>query len=208
MTQHGDQWSLIVPVKRLDVAKTRLAVDVEARADLAIAMAYDTVSVALTCEDVVEVVVVTNDERANRMLAGVGARIVPDIPDAGLNAALHHGAANASRSRLAALSSDLPALRPDDLATVLRAATRHDQAVVADIQGAGTTVYTATDVTRFAPSYGADSHSAHVRNGAIDLTSIASESVRRDVDTLDALRGAVALGVGPATEKALASLEI
>jgi 2-phospho-L-lactate guanylyltransferase len=208
MTQHGDQWSLIVPVKRLEVAKTRLAVDVEARADLAIAMAYDTVSVALTCDDVAEVVVVTDDERANRMLAGVGARVVPDAPDAGLNAALHHGAANAQQSQLAALSSDLPALRPDDLAAVLRAAAEHEQAVVADIQGAGTTVYTAIELTRFVPAYGPDSHSAHLRNGATDLTWAASESVRRDVDTLDALRSAVALGVGPATEKALASLEI
>jgi len=208
MTQHGDQWSLIVPVKRLEVAKTRLAVDVEARADLAIAMAYDTVSVALTCEEVAEVVVVTDDERANRMLAGVGARVIPDVPDAGLNAALHHGAASASARWLAAVSSDLPALRPDDLARVLRAAAGHRQAVVADIQGAGTTVYTATELAEFVPSYGAESHSAHLRNGAIDLTSVASESVRRDVDTLEALRGAVALGVGPATEKALASLEI
>jgi 2-phospho-L-lactate guanylyltransferase (CobY/MobA/RfbA family) len=32
--------------------------------------------------------------------------------------------------------------------------------------------------------------------------------VRRDVDTLADLRTAVSLGVGPATEKALASLEI
>jgi 2-phospho-L-lactate guanylyltransferase len=208
MTHHGDQWSLIVPVKRLEVAKTRLAVDVEARADLAVAMAYDTVSVALSCEDVAEVVVVTDDERANRMLTGVGARIVPDAPDAGLNAALHHGAASAAQRQVAALSSDLPALRPDDLTAVLRAAADCEQGVVADAQGHGTTVYTATDVIRFVPSYGPDSHSAHVTNGAVDLTAVAAESVRRDVDTLEALRRAVALGVGPATEKALASLEI
>jgi len=208
MTQHGDLWSLIVPVKRLEAAKTRLAVDIEARADLAIAMAYDTVSVALTCDEVAEVVVVTDDERANRMLAGVGARIIPDTPDAGLNAALHHGAANASRPWVAALSSDLPALRPDDLSEVLRLAAANDQAVVADSQGAGTTVYTATELGRFVPSYGPDSLTAHLRNGAVDLTSMAGDSVRRDVDTLEGLRSAVALGVGPATEKALASLEI
>lgn len=208
MTHHGDQWSLIVPVKRLEFAKTRLAVDVEARADLAVAMAYDTVSVALTCEAVAEVVVVTDDERAHRLLADVGARVVPDTPDAGLNAALRHGAVSATTSWCAAVSSDLPSLRPDDLAAVLRAAAGHRQAVVADIQGAGTTMYTATELTWFAPSYGPDSHAAHLRSGAVDLTWTAAQSVRLDVDTLESLRNAVALGVGPATEKALASLEI
>ncbi len=208
MTRRGDQWSLIVPVKRLESAKTRLAVDIEARADLAVAMAYDTVTVALSCESVGEVLVVTDDGRAQVALEGLGARVIPDKPDAGLNAALTHGARNVEFDLLATLSSDLPALRPDDLDDVLATARAHRQSVVADLPGTGTTVYAVTAANSFAPAFGPDSHSRHLAGGAIDLTAIAAESVRRDVDTIEALRSAIALGVGPATEKALASLEI
>src|SRR5580698_4314576 len=47
MTGRGNSWSLIVPVKRLDNAKTRLALSADIRADLAVAMASDTVSAGL-----------------------------------------------------------------------------------------------------------------------------------------------------------------
>jgi 2-phospho-L-lactate guanylyltransferase len=208
MTYRGDRWSLIVPVKRLDVAKTRLAVDVEARADLAVAMAYDTVTAALSCDAVEEVIVVTDDTRARLALQEVGARIIPDKPDAGLNAALRHGAANARSALVASLSSDLPALRRDDLSEVLVAARDHRRSVVADLPGNGTTVYADTAATEFEPRFGPGSHDRHLRAGAVDITGLAAESVRRDVDTLADLRTAVSLGVGPATEKALASLEI
>lgn len=208
MTRVGDRWSLIVPVKRLESAKTRLAVDIEARADLAVAMAYDTVCAALSCDEVAEVVVVTDDVRAHQALAEIGARIVPDTPDAGLNAALEFGATNARSDRLATVSSDLPALRSSELATVLTGAAAHQQSVVADLPGSGTTIYAVTDLRRFAPRFGPESFAAHRHGGAVDITSVAGPSVRQDVDTIEALRDAVSLGIGPATEKALASLEI
>lgn len=208
MTRRGDQWSLIVPVKRLETAKTRLVVDIEARADLAMAMAYDTVSVALSCDEVLEVVVVSDDDRARRALGDIGARIVADGPDAGLNAALRYGAGHARSGWIATLSSDLPALRRDDLTDVLVEAARHLQSVVADLPGSGTTVYAVTEPAGFGPRFGPDSFIAHCNAGATDITTTAAGSVRQDVDTINALREALSLGVGPATEKALASLEI
>jgi hypothetical protein len=49
---------------------------------------------------------------------------------------------------------------------------------------------------------------AHIAAGAVDLTDLAPESVRRDVDTIDALSGVVDLGVGEATKRALAELPV
>ena len=206
MTQRADRWSLVVPVKRVENAKTRLALDVEARASLAVAMAVDTVAAALDCELVANVVVVTDDARAREALEPLGVRIVPDEPDAGLNAALAHGVATASSGHVAALSSDLPALRGKDLAVVLEQAADHDQSVVADLPGAGTTLLCARSAALFAPRFGVASLAAHVAAGATDLTEIAPESVRRDVDTLDGLRAAIALGIGGATRRALAQV--
>ena len=58
-------WCLVVPVKRLALAKTRLAeVAGEHRVDLALAFALDTVTAALACDDVRAVVVVTDEPDA------------------------------------------------------------------------------------------------------------------------------------------------
>ncbi len=112
------QWTLVIPLKPLARAKSRLAdtADDGLRPGLALAFAQDTVSAALACTAVRDVVVVTDDSVAARELAALGAAIVPDEPLGGLNAALAHGerAVRTVRpdSAVAALNADLPALRP------------------------------------------------------------------------------------------------
>jgi 2-phospho-L-lactate/phosphoenolpyruvate guanylyltransferase len=200
----GDEWSLLVPVKRLAIAKTRLVLADDRRAAIALAMACDTVSAALAAAAVAEVVVVTDDPRARDALSDIGARVVADRPNAGLNPALTHGASMAATPRVAALSSDLPALRSAELDAVLALAAAHEQAVVADVSGSGTTLLTALVVAAFSPAFGPGSLAAHVGAGAIDLSPLAGPSVRHDVDTLAGLDAAVDLGLGPATAALLA----
>jgi 2-phospho-L-lactate/phosphoenolpyruvate guanylyltransferase len=203
-----ERWTLLVPVKRLDIAKTRLALDSVQRSELALAMALDTVSAALDAELVAEVVVITDDARATRALSEVGARVVTDVPDAGLNPALVHGSQLATHVRVAALSSDLPGLQPRELDDVLRAASHHAVSVVGDTAGIGTTLLAAARAADFAPAFGVDSRAAHVKAGAVDLTDSAGESVRHDVDTIDALREAVRRGVGSRTHAAISALDL
>ncbi|EDY65934.2 predicted protein, partial [Streptomyces pristinaespiralis ATCC 25486] len=83
-------WSLVVPLKPLALAKSRLAgaADDRLRPRLALAFAQDTVAAALACPAVRDVAVVTDDPAAAAGLTALGARIVPDSPAAGLNAAL------------------------------------------------------------------------------------------------------------------------
>src|SRR5919108_4147379 len=54
-------WSVVVPVKRLESAKTRLAVPLELRPGLVLAMAADTVAAA---RSVARVLVISDDPRA------------------------------------------------------------------------------------------------------------------------------------------------
>jgi 2-phospho-L-lactate/phosphoenolpyruvate guanylyltransferase len=206
VSDDGDQWSLLVPVKRLDLAKSRLDLDAGPRADLALAMAVDTVRAALAARAVAEVVVITDDQRAGAALSGVGARVVADSPDAGLNPALIHGASVAVMPRVAALSSDLPALRADDLDAALHEAAEHRVAVVGDVAGTGTTMFASTVVADFKPSFGVNSRRTHVAAGAADLTERTAVSVRHDVDTIAALKAAVGLGVGAETTQVLRGL--
>src|SRR4029453_2848078 len=119
-------WSIVVPVKRLSAAKTRLSLSEHPRNVLALAFACDTVTAALACPLVTILVAVTSDLPAARELERIGALVVPDGPEAGLNAALEYGA-KIARQRApdrgtAALSADLPALRPEALGRALLSA--------------------------------------------------------------------------------------
>ncbi|HEU0133178.1 MAG TPA: 2-phospho-L-lactate guanylyltransferase [Mycobacteriales bacterium] len=205
----GARWVVVVPVKELPVAKTRLGLPDARRTALALAMACDVVAAAAACPLVDGVVAVTNDLRAAAALEPLGARVVADTADAGLNPALADGARLARalwpRHGVATLGSDLPCARPDELAAALAAAAAFDRAVLPDARGDGTTLLTAGPGTDLDPRYGRASRAAHVAAGAVQLTPGAWPSLERDVDTPADLAAAVALGVGPATRAALDS---
>jgi 2-phospho-L-lactate/phosphoenolpyruvate guanylyltransferase len=200
-------WSVVVPAKRLALAKTRLRPLTDrlgaAHDDMVLALLADTVAATLSCPAVGEVVVVTDDPAAADVVRMLGARTVADAPDRGLNPALEHGARSAAGSAVAALSSDLPALRPDELAAALRAAA-DGRSFVADAQGTGTTLLTAVG-TDLRPHFGPGSAQAHLGSGAVPLTGPWPGLVR-DVDTEADLRAALALGAGPRTTAVAARL--
>ncbi|MGY2085573.1 2-phospho-L-lactate guanylyltransferase [Blastococcus sp. SYSU DS0539] len=198
-------WSVVVPAKRLAVAKTRLRpLTDEPGGDhgaLVLALLADTVAAALDCPRVGSVVVVTDEPEAAELVRGLGAGTVPDEPDRGLNPALEHGARRAGGERVAALSSDLPALRPAELAAALTAAEAAPRCFVADAQGTGTTLLTAVGVP-LRPRFGRGSADAHRVDGAVLLRG-SWPGLLRDVDTADDLRAALALGAGPRTTELL-----
>ena len=198
-------WTLVVPLKPLALAKSRLAAAAGTAAlpGLALAFAQDTVTAALACAAVRGVAVVTDDPRAGRRLGALGARIVPDSPAAGLNAALAHGADAVRNTEpgaaVAALNADLPALRTGELARVLDAAGRYPRAFLADAAGIGTTFLSALPGSPLAPAFGGPSRARHLASGAAEITLYGVDSVRRDVDTGADLETALTLGVGPFT---------
>jgi 2-phospho-L-lactate/phosphoenolpyruvate guanylyltransferase len=228
----GFGWTVLLPVKVLAQAKSRLAVLAgERRHELALALASDTVSAVVACPEVARVIVVTSDPVAGPRLLSLGALIVPEAPRSDarrpgdhasarpnpdgsqhqLNAALIGGAAVASRrwpgTGLAALTADLPALRPAELAAALRAASdTGGAAFVADAAGLGTTMYAVVPGAQFRPMYGGASRARHAAGGAAELALDGIAGLRQDVDTPDDLRAAVALGVGPRTAEVAGEL--
>ncbi|AKJ10569.1 2-phospho-L-lactate guanylyltransferase [Streptomyces incarnatus] len=208
------QWTLVIPLKPLSRAKSRLSDTAGdgVRPGLALAFAKDTVAAALSCAAVADVAVVTDDERAARELAALGARIVPDTPAGGLNAAVAHGAAVVREMRprtpLAALNADLPALRPAELAAVLGAASEFSRAFLADAARLGTTLLAAGPGGELRPEFGVRSRRRHRASGAEELQLAGVDSVRQDVDTGEDLRAALAMGVGPYTAAVSAGLLI
>jgi 2-phospho-L-lactate/phosphoenolpyruvate guanylyltransferase len=211
MTDNALTWSVLMPVKVLEQAKSRLAALAgERRGELALALACDTVTAVLACAEVARVIVVTDDQVAGTALAELGALVVPDEPRDGLNAALRYGAGYASArwpgDGSAALSADLAALRADEIGRALRAASAWPTAFVADAAGDGTTMYTAAPGTPFRPAFGLGSRARHAAGGAVELDLGAIPGLRRDVDTPADLRGAAALGLGPRSAPLAAEL--
>ena len=205
-------WSIVIPVKVLARAKSRLATLAgPRRPELALSMAADTVAAAVACEAAATVIVVTDDAAAAAVLSGLGALVLPDEPAAGLNPALEFGAAHAAAHwpgrGTAALAADLPALRPEELAGALAAAAELPEAFVADAAGTGTTLYTAGPGAAFCPKFGPGSRDRHRRSGAVELDLAAGSGLRRDVDTPGDLQQAARIGLGPRTAAVAAQLD-
>lgn len=201
------RWVVVVPVKPSARAKSRLDVPGVGRADLARAIALDTLAAATACDLVAQVVVVTDDAALAREAALIPAlRFVPEGEAGGLDAAVAAGVAAVDptgRMPRAALLGDLPALRPGDLADALRAAASVDRAVVADAEGTGSTLVTAGPGVAWRSSFGDGSFARHLALGCVGLEIPDASTLRRDVDTADQLDAAGALGLGPRTDALL-----
>lgn len=206
-------WTVVMPVKVLGQAKSRLAVLAgPRRPELALALASDTVAAIGKCPEVARVLVITSDAEAAAGLADLGAFVEPDTPSRGLNDALAHGAAAAARrwpgGGIAALTADLPALRPEELGAALVAASglAGGASFVADAAGVGTTMYAVAPRGDFTPRFGGSSRARHAASGARELALEGVPGLRQDVDTPEDLRAAVALGAGPRTTTLAAEL--
>ncbi len=201
---------LIIAVKRLAAAKTRLAPVFSAptRESVVLAMLVDTLTAATRVSSLRSVTVITPDEAAAAAATDLGAQVLADPTPADdpdpLNSAITTAARSlaASTSNIVVLQGDLPALQTPELAEAISAARRHQRSFVADRLGTGTAVLCAF-ATTLDPRFGPNSAARHRRSGAIELTG-AWPGLRCDVDTPADLAAARQLGVGPATARAIA----
>ncbi|WP_308283113.1 2-phospho-L-lactate guanylyltransferase [Pseudonocardia nigra] len=205
---------LVVPVKSLSVAKSRLRGAADrgigedgAHARLALALAHDTFTAVRGAARVRNLVVVSSDPVVAAEFGAVGVEVVPDGPLPGLNRAYERGA-DLLRERdpgaaVGALQADLPALRPAELDAAISAAaalfTRGAQrAFVVDADGTGSTFLLAAPGTPLRPLFGVGSALRHRESGAEPLAG-RWPGLRRDVDTAEDLRAAADLGLGEHT---------
>jgi 2-phospho-L-lactate guanylyltransferase len=211
-----------VPVKHPARAKSRLgggrgntgggASEVE-RAGLAQAFAQDVLAALKGAPNVSRVVVITDSRETSRLAKALGCESLDD-PTKSLNDAIKFAAESISGQEPVCLwVSDLPCLQPNDVEMVVAQAAAvlasgqvqegrgPTQAFVADDKSVGTTALLARAPKYLTPHFGLDSAAAHQAAGAAPLPG--TPRARLDVDTQDDLRRAIALGVGPATQKAL-----
>lgn len=199
---------LIIAVKRLSAAKTRLAAmfSPDARERVVLAMLVDTINAARRVEAVGSITVVTPDETAAAAARELGADVLADptpehhrdpLNNAVLAAA---GSITSVIANIVVLQGDLPALKTYELSDALAAARGHPRSFVADRQGTGTAALFAFGVAP-QPLFGTDSAARHRNSGAVELLG-AWPGLRCDIDTPEDLVEARHLGVGVATTAA------
>lgn len=202
---------VIIAVKRLAVAKTRLApvFSAQTRENVVLAMLVDTLTATARVAALRSVTVITPDDAAAAAAAGVGADVLPDPTPQGHRDPLNNAIAAAERvlvesvPNVVVLQGDLPALQTQELAEAIAAARHYPRSFVADRLGTGTAALCAFG-TALDPLFGLNSAARHRRSGAIELTG-AWPGLRCDIDTPDDLVVARRLGVGAATARAIAT---
>jgi 2-phospho-L-lactate guanylyltransferase len=211
-TMDGDV-GLIIAVKRLAIAKTRLAPVFSAptRERVVLAMLLDTIAAAAKASSLRGITVVTPDDVAAEAARQLGADVLADPTPDGHPDPLNN-AIVAAESVIAAtpdpppnivvLQGDLPALQTQELSQAIAAARAHRRSFVADRHGSGTAALLAFS-SPLMPAFGPESARRHRSSGAVELTG-PWPGLRCDIDTPDDLATARRLGVGPATAQAVA----
>lgn len=201
-----EEWVVVMPVKGTTGSKSRLlggladsGLTEEQRSELAIALALDVVDAARTALPVIRVVVVTSAEVSERFEA-LGALVRRD-PGTGLNAAFTRGIRAAMELNpghpVAAMMTDLAAVRPRDVTGALELAREHPLGMLTDKDGTGTTLITSRAPRELVPRFGLGSARRHREAGHVELELARGDRMRLDIDTADDLAAARALGLGP-----------
>jgi 2-phospho-L-lactate guanylyltransferase len=214
------QATAVVPIKRFDAAKQRLA-DVLTppdRALLAAAMAADVLDRLADSELIDRVIVVSGEPEVAALAAKAGVEVVEDPADAGHSEAAVIGVAAAEAHgavAVALLPGDCPLLDPVELDRALAALEPDSVGVVPDRHGSGTNGLLLSPPRAIPPAFGPRSRERHLRlaeERGVSSALAELPSMGLDLDTgedLKELRAHLAAAghdVAPKTTAALALL--
>ncbi|WP_293780605.1 2-phospho-L-lactate guanylyltransferase [uncultured Aeromicrobium sp.] len=188
MTGGRAGWTVVVPVKPFDRAKSRLGLEPARRERIARLFADHVLDELRRTPTVQTVIVVGIDHPA----ADVG------LPDPGsMIEAVARGRSWAAERHadrpIAVIPADLPALTAPIVAEALDEASNHLRAFVPDRSGEGTTLLTSSSPAELVVSYGPGSARAHRALGVVELVGD-WPGLRDDVDTLAHLERIVSRG--------------
>lgn len=181
----------VLPVKRFGEAKRRLAtgIDDERREALVAAMLEDTLEAIAGSRSIERTIVVTGDPRAQEIVAGSRAEVLPDPSDEGHVIAALAGIARAEVDGarcVALLPGDCPLLDPKELDRLLTGIPSSFVAVVPDRHGTGTNALVLSPPDAIQPAFGEGScvrHVAAAREADVPFAVEELPSLALDLDT-------------------------
>lgn len=186
----------VVPCKRLEVAKRRLApfLSPGERRGLVSAMLSDVLGTLTKITALSGVSVISNDPEIADLARSFGVRHCMKDNDAGLSAALSLASgllSNDGARGMLAVPGDLPLLTPGDVMQVLDAVTESPVVVLApDQKGQGTNLLAMAPLGAIPYLFSGLSFQAHIsaaRASGIEPVVIRSKSLGLDIDTAEDL---------------------
>jgi len=181
----------VLPVKRFDAAKQRLATgfDDEGRRQLVAAMVADVLEAIGEARAIERTIVVSGDPIAQELAADHGAEVVPDPGDAGHVQAALAGIARAEvegEGCVVLLPGDCPLLDPRELDRLLTGVPDRYVGIVPDRHGTGTNALVLSPPSAILPAFGEGSCARHVelaREAGVPFGVEELASLGLDLDT-------------------------
>jgi 2-phospho-L-lactate/phosphoenolpyruvate guanylyltransferase len=179
----------VVPVKRLGLAKQRLApvLSRSERAELARTMLHDVLITLCATPELAGIIVVSGDPAAAKLATLFDARVVRDIMESGVNAAVVQGlrAPDSSSAGVLVIPADVPFATAADLQAVIAKLSHFPIVLAPALSDGGTNTLAMRRPDLIGPSFGDDSfarHQALAREAGIECGIIRSEGLGRDID--------------------------
>jgi 2-phospho-L-lactate/phosphoenolpyruvate guanylyltransferase len=181
----------VLPVKRFDAAKQRLAGGIaeKRRRELAGAMVADVLEAIGQARTIDRLIVVSGEPLAQELAAEVGAEVVPDPEDAGHVEAALAGIARAEVEgveRVLLLAGDCPLLDPREIDRLLTGVPGSYVGIVPDRHGTGTNALLLSPPGAIVPAFGEGSRDRHVaaaRQAGVPFGIEELPSIELDLDT-------------------------
>lgn len=188
-TYHQPNIWAIVPVKRLGLAKARLApvLSRSERAELARTMLHDVLITLCATPQLAGIVVVSGDPTVAKLATLFDARVVGDIVESGVNAAVQQGLKTLDPSSAGALviPADVPFATATEVQAVIAELKQSSIVLVPALSDGGTNTLAMRRPDLIAPSFGDDSfarHQALARDAGLGCGIVRSEGLGRDID--------------------------
>lgn len=191
MTTEAPEISLVLPIKDIARAKSRLNLPPTARRQVAMALARHALEVATQCLPAGQIHVVSSDDGVRELAGGLGACVIAD-PGRGLNPAIERGVKDAARRDprrgVVVLVCDLPEINAEALNAFFRVidSSPGEARYVADRSGSGTTAVFCPAGVTVRMVFGQDSAARFEALGCRQVGD-APRELRSDLDTLDDL---------------------
>lgn len=156
----------IIPIKRLEHAKSRLAglLDRPQRAELALAMYRDVLDMLGGVKRLSGILVVTNDREAADLARRAGATVLPDPVERGTNRAVEAGLSwllRQTASRALIIPGDVPFTTREEVDSVIDALSMDQVVIVPAAQDGGTNMLGLAAPDTMGVSFGEDSFRKH-----------------------------------------------
>ena len=203
----------IVPVKRLGVAKQRMApvLSQSERTMLARVMLNDVLATLHATPELAGTIVVSSDPMVEELAKQFDARVVVDAGETGVNDAVRQGLETLDDEAALVVPADVPFATVEELQAVIKSLAQYDLVLTPALSDGGTNALAMRARDLIAPSFGENSFACHLASAKqknLRCGTVRCEGLGHDIDRPEDLIVPAAPKSGSLTLALLAELDL